>query len=256
VKWVILSRRDCRGSGAILPPARFGPLWPESHSLRCANRRNGNGTGPYLLRAATIWTPPAEMMLIWPAHVAFAAEKASTSGASVAGVAGWIRNRTTPDCVSRGAALHRDLREVLVEGQDDASLGLRQFQQDDIACSGEVRSNPQAVVPAGSKRVHDGLRNAVIGEEPQLRRDRERLVSVGEVGGVCDAGEDVASRLASREEFQDELDGKRRAANHRLACQDLGIDGDVLRPHHARSLTCLWRMREFGPGVYCTGVVL
>jgi hypothetical protein len=100
----------------------------------------------------------------------------------------------------RGAALHRDLPEVLVEGRDDAGLGVRQIQQGDIACSGEAGASPQEVVPAGSKRVHDRLRNDLIGEESQLRRNggwnRESLVLVGEVAGVCEAGEDVLTREA------------------------------------------------------------
>jgi hypothetical protein len=82
------------------------------------------------------------------------------------------------------AALHCNLREVLIERQDDACCGLREIQQGDIAFSGKIRPGPQNVAAAGSKRPYDRLRNVLIGEEAQLGWNRERLVLVGEIAGV------------------------------------------------------------------------
>lgn len=53
----------------------------------------------------------------------------------------------------RAAALHCNLPEVLVERQHDACFRLREIQQGDIACSGEIRAGPQNVVATGSKRL-------------------------------------------------------------------------------------------------------
>jgi hypothetical protein len=51
------------------------------------------------------------------------------------------------------AALNCNLPEVLVERQHDACFGLREIQQGDVACSGEIRAGPQNVVATGSKRL-------------------------------------------------------------------------------------------------------
>ena len=45
-------------------------------------------------------------------------------------------------------------------------------------------------------------------------------------------------RLAGCQEFQDELDGETRPADHWLAGQDLGVDDDALRQRHKHSLPC------------------
>jgi hypothetical protein len=90
-------------------------------------------------------------------------------------------------------------------------------------------------VTAGSQCLYDRLRKVLIGEEADLRWNRERLVLVREIAGLRQTGEDdlsrearivgedVALRLAGRQEFQDKLDGKPRPADHRLPSQDLEI---------------------------------
>ena len=82
------------------------------------------------------------------------------------------------------AALNRNLPEVLVERQHDACFGLREIQQGDVTCSGEIRAGPQNVVATGSKRIYNRLRKVLIGEEENLGWNRERLVLVGEIAGV------------------------------------------------------------------------
>lgn len=150
------------------------------------------------------------------------------------------------------AALNCNLPEVLVERQHDAGFGLRKIQQGDIAGSREIRAGPQNIVATSSKRLYDRLRKVLIGEEAHLRWDRERLVFVGEIAGIrqtCEdvfsrqarvVGEDVALRLARCQEFQDELDGKTRPADHWLPSQDLGVDDNALQRRHNYSLACPW----------------
>ncbi len=91
------------------------------------------------------------------------------------------------------AAVNCNLPEVLIERQHDACFGLREIQQGDIACSGEIRAGPQNFVATSSKRLYDRLRKVLVGEEAHLRWNRERLVFVGEVAGVRQTGEDVLS---------------------------------------------------------------
>lgn len=154
-----------------------------------------------------------------------------------------------PGLCQRALALKRDPPEILVERDHYACFGLREIQQGEIACSGEIRAYPQNVVATGSKRLYDRLRKVLIGEEAHLRRNRERLVFVGEIAGVRQTGEDVLSRqarvigenlalrLAGCQQFQDEFDGGTRPTDHRLASQDLGVDDDALRQRHTHSLT-------------------
>lgn len=153
---------------------------------------------------------------------------------------GMNSEQNDPGSFQGAPTLNGDLPEVLVERQDDARFGLRPIQQRDVACSGKIHAGPQNVVAIGPKRIYDRLRKVLIGEEAHLRWKRERLVFAGEIAGVRQAGEDVLSRqarvvgedvalrLAGRQEFEDELDGKTRPADYRLACQDPGIDDDAL----------------------------
>ena len=69
------------------------------------------------------------------------------------------------------AAPHCNLPAVLIERQHDACGGLREIQQGDVACSGEIRAGPPNVVATGSQRLYDH-------------------------------GEDVALRVARCQEFQ------------------------------------------------------
>ena len=124
------------------------------------------------------------MMLIWPAHVVSAAVKASTSGGEPLGNCGMDSEQKDPGLCHWASALNRNLPEVFVERDHDASFGLREIQQVDIACSSEIRAYPQNVVTAGSKCLYDRLRKVLIGEEAHLRWNRERLVFVGEIAGV------------------------------------------------------------------------
>ncbi len=59
-----------------------------------------------------------------------------------------------PGLFQRAPTLNGDLPEVLVERQHEARFGLRQIQQSDVACSGEIRTGPRNVVAIGSKRLY------------------------------------------------------------------------------------------------------
>ena len=84
--------------------------------------------------------------------------------------------------------------------------------------------------------------------ELNLRRDRVCLVLVRQVAGVGKAGENVVARqprivreeilfrLPRGEQFQNELNGKASATDHRFAGQDLRIDDDTLCQRHAQIL--------------------
>jgi hypothetical protein len=155
----------------------------------------------------------------------------------------------------RFSPLNGDLPEVLVERQYDTRFRLGQVQEDDVLRSREIRPGPQNIVTVGSKSLDDRLREVLVGEEAHLRWNRVRLVFVGEIAGVRQTGKDVVSgqarvvgedfafRLAGGQEFQDELDRETRAANYRLARQNLRIDDDALRQRHKHSLPCQWPVR-------------
>jgi hypothetical protein len=48
------------------------------------------------------------------------------------------------------AALNCNLPEVLVERQHDSCFGLREIQQGDVACSGEIRASPPSTLESGT----------------------------------------------------------------------------------------------------------
>ena len=199
------------------------------------------------------------MMLMCPAHVAWASLNARTSGARFPGVAGWYSEQNDAGLFQGAPTLDADLPEVLVERQHDACVGLRQIQQGEVACSGEVRAGPENVVAFSSKGLYNRLRKVLIGEEAHLRWNRERLIFVGQIAGVRQTGKDVLSGqarivdedvvlgLASGEEFKDELGGEARTADDRLTSQDLGVDDDALGQRHTNSLPCRWPVRPKYP---------
>jgi hypothetical protein len=138
------------------------------------------------------------------------------------------------------STLNGNLPEVLVERQHDARFGLRQIQQDDVSCSGEVRADPNYVVAPGSKHLYNRLRKVLAGEKAHLRWKGVSLVFVGEIAGIGQTGEDIFSRqtrvvskdfvlrLAGCQEFENELDSETRPADHGLASQDLRVNDDAL----------------------------
>lgn len=148
------------------------------------------------------------------------------------------------------STLNGDLPKVLVKRQHDSGFGFRQIQQDNVPCSRVIRASPQDVVALGSKRVNNRLRKVLAGEDAPLRRNWECLVFVGQITRIRQTSEDVLSRqtrvvgenvilrLSRRQEFQNELDGKTRATDHRLACEDFRVNDDALRQRHTNSLLC------------------
>ena len=119
-----------------------------------------------------------------------------------------------------------------------------------------IYARPHDVVALGSKHLNNRFRKVLVGEQAHLRRDWERLLFVGQITGVRQTSEDVLSRqarvvrenvvfrLARWQEFQNELDGEARAADHRLAREDLRVNNDVLRQRHTLSLLCQDRFRQ------------
>ena len=147
-------------------------------------------------------------------------------------------------------ALDGNLPEVFIQRQQDARRRFGEVQQGGVLPAGAIGSSPQHVVAGGSQQFDNRPRKVLVGEEAHLSGNRIGLVFVGQVTGVGQAGENVVSRqpgivrqelvfgLTGGEEFENELDGQTRPANHWFAGQDLRIDDDAFRKRHNHSLVC------------------
>lgn len=206
------------------------------------------------------------MMLMCPAQTVFATTNARTSGASLSGVRRMNPEQNNPGLFQWTSTLNSDLPKVFVKRQYDAGFGFRQIQQDGVRCARVIHASPQDIVALGSKRLNNRLRKVLVGEEEHLRRNWEGLIFVGQITGVRQTSEDVLPRqarvvrenvvlrLARCQEFQNELNGETRAADHRLACQDLRVNDDVLRQRHTNSLLCQIRFdRSREPAWFANG---
>ena len=152
--------------------------------------------------------------------------------------------------LERRPALDGNLPKVLIQSQHDARFGFGEIQKGGILSAGAIGSGPKHIVAIGAKHLDNRLREALVGEEAHLRRNRIGLVFVGQVAGVRQAGENILARqarivcldlvlgLTGREEFENELDGQTRPSDHWFAGHDLGVDDDALREGHNRSLPC------------------
>jgi hypothetical protein len=108
----------------------------------------------------------------------------------------------------------------------------------------------------GIRFGHDIIARDIASEQPScydsfargnIRPDQVSFELMREGTGICETRENiflrqprvlienVRFRLASRQQFQDELDSQPCPPNDGLPRQNFGIDGDALSPRHALS---------------------
>ncbi len=156
----------------------------------------------------------------------------------------------------RDSTLKCNLPEVLIQCQHDARLRFSEFQKDSVPPSNAISPGPKDIVALGAKRLDDWSGKIFIGKESHLSSGLVEQsggnwigrVFVSQVAGVGKAGENVVVRqprivrqdilfgLPCGKQFENELNGKATAADHRLAGQDFWIDDDTLRQRHAQIL--------------------